>query len=374
MNRRSLARVVAVAALLGLLAPVHRARAQFDSTAWRFSGDTARVVRHLGREALLLINGLAEFRGAPFENGTVELDIAVSSAFGFTGVQFRMTGPRDYEHFYLRPFMSGNPDATQYEPVIHGNTGWQIYVGDRYTAPLRFRFDEWMHLRLVFDGTRAAVYLGTDSTPSQLIPALLRTPTAGRVALSATFAPVYVSNVRVQPGVVTPIPSRTVSALPAPPGAITAWAVSSPFDEQRLTSSTSFPGDVARRLTWSSATASERGIVNLGALAARDSAQNTVVAALTLRSDSARVQPITFGFSDRVRIYLNGRLLYAGNDGYRTRDYRFLGTVGLFDTVYLPLQPGDNSLWLAVSESFGGWAVTAEIDPAPGVRVSAPTP
>ena len=75
----------------------------------------------------------------------------------------------------------------------------------------------------------------------------------------------------------------------------------------------------------------------------------------------ATVREMSFGFSDRVRVYLNGRLLYAGNDGYTTRDYRFLGSVGLFDTVALPLQKGDNELAFAVSENFGGWAVVAAI-------------
>ena len=56
-----------------------------------------------------------------------------------------------------------------------------------------------------------------------------------------------------------------------------------------------------------------------------------------------------------------GRPIYRGNDSFQTRDYRFLGTVGLFDELVLPLNRGDNKLWFAVSEDFGGWAVTAQI-------------
>lgn len=33
-----------------------------------------------------------------------------------------------------------------------------------------------------------------------------------------------------------------------------------------------------------------------------------------------------FGCSDRAKVYLNGRLLYAGDNGYASRDYRHLGT------------------------------------------------
>ncbi|MCH8059016.1 MAG: hypothetical protein IIA11_01020 [Proteobacteria bacterium] len=49
-------------------------------------------------------------------------------------------------------------------------------------------------------------------------------------------------------------------------------------------------------------------------------------------------------------------LLYSkGNNAYQSRDYRYLGTIGLFDAIMLPLAVGDNELWIAVSEAFGGW-------------------
>jgi hypothetical protein len=88
---------------------------------------------------------------------------------------------------------------------------------------------------------------------------------------------------------------------------------------------------------------------------------NTVVAARYDHPDRARAQPVRFGFSDRVRVYLNGRMLYAGNDGFGTHDHDFLGIVGLFDELALPLTRGPNELWFAVSDTFGGWAITADL-------------
>ncbi len=58
-------------------------------------------------------------------------------------------------------------------------------------------------------------------------------------------------------------------------------------------------------------------------------------------------------------MYLNGRALYRGDDTYRSRDYRFLGSIGYYDTLYLPLAEEDNELVAAVSEDFGGWGVQA---------------
>jgi hypothetical protein len=35
--------------------------------------------------------------------------------------------------------------------------------------------------------------------------------------------------------------------------------------------------------------------------------------------------------------------------------------VGLFDELALPLTRGPNELWFAVSDTFGGWAITADL-------------
>ena len=39
----------------------------------------------------------------------------------------------------------------------------------------------------------------------------------------------------------------------------------------------------------------------------------------------------------------------------------YLGTIGLFDSVALSLNAGENEIWIAVSEAFGGWGIMATI-------------
>jgi hypothetical protein len=90
---------------------------------------------------------------------------------------------------------------------------------------------------------------------------------------------------------------------------------------------------------------------------------------VVLRSDRDQVKRLRFGFSDAVKVYLNDRLLYAGSDAYQSRDYRFLGTMGLFDELYLPLAAGRNDLWLAVTEKVGGWGVKAALHDMEGIRL-----
>ena len=89
----------------------------------------------------------------------------------------------------------------------------------------------------------------------------------------------------------------------------------------------------------------------------------------TLTADTAKTVKFQYGFSDRVTVFLNGKAIAYGNDTYVSRDYRHLGTIGLYDSVFLPLKAGRNELIFAVSEGFGGWGIKAAMDPVAGVQV-----
>ncbi|HYG79310.1 MAG TPA: hypothetical protein VD861_02925, partial [Pyrinomonadaceae bacterium] len=114
----------------------------------------------------------------------------------------------------------------------------------------------------------------------------------------------------------------------------------------------------------------ENGAANLARLQGAAEGRDTVFARLVIQSDREQVKKIRFGFSDEVKVYFNDRLLYGGSDIYQSRDYRFLGTIGLYDELYLPLGRGENELWLAVTENFGGWGVTAQFEDMEGIKVS----
>ena len=54
-----------------------------------------------------------------------------------------------------------------------------------------------------------------------------------------------------------------------------------------------------------------------------------------------------------------------GADEYRSRDYRFLSSIGWWDSLYVDLEAGENELVVAVSEDFGGWGLQARFpDPS----------
>lgn len=367
-----LIRLRATAALLTLLPVVTmRAQSAFDSSAWDIRAAEWRVEPYRGRSALLLRDGAAWLKGSRFQNGTIEFDIAFSDTGGFPGIAFRAATRSDFELFYLRQELSG-PHATQYTPVLHGQWAWQIYAGSAWEGTVHWTYDRWMHVRLVVSGSRAELFIDGDSAV-QVIPRLRGPDGAGEIGLlsgrGARFA-----NVVVRPDS-APRMAATLSAAggstPPPSTIIGSWRVSTPFPESTLVRATELnvlPAGGA--WTKSALDAEERGIANLARVAGVADGRNTVVAAVTLTSDRARTVRLRFGYSDRVRVFLNGRLLYAGTSGFGTRDPEFLGIVGLWDELALPLKRGPNELWFAVSETFGGWAVTADLADRSGITLT----
>jgi hypothetical protein len=96
--------------------------------------------------------------------------------------------------------------------------------------------------------------------------------------------------------------------------------------------------------------------------------KNTVLARTMVAAERDGIWRLDFGFSDRVRLFLNRRLIYRGDDGQGSRDYRFLGSIGYYDALYLPLVRGENEIVLAVSEDHrGGWGVQARFTDAAGL-------
>lgn len=337
--------------------------------AWDFGDQPHRFAWHRARDAVYVEQGRGWIRDAELRDGTLEFDMMIQEEQAFSGVAFRAADRRNFENFYLRHHLSGKPDATQYQPVYHGNSGWQIYAGAGYTAQAEWVFGRWMHVRVDVNGDRAAVYV--DSTePVLVIDDLQRDPVAGGIALNGSN--VWFADVRITPGSpeIPPAPEAESGFDAASERVLVdSWRVSGPFEEALVDGVVEVDADRLGLEGWQPLAPTHRGIANLGRTTGIADGRNTVIAATTLHADSARTARVRFGFSDRVRVYLNGRLLFTGADAYRSRDYRYLGTIGLFDEVALPLEAGDNELWLAVSEDFGGWGVTAELVPPDGVRI-----
>jgi hypothetical protein len=291
-------------------------------------------------------------------DGSVELELAVGGERSFPGVAWRVNG-ETYESFFIRPHQRGNPDACQYTPVFNGLSGWQLYHGSGYWAPIDFPLDRWFKLRVSFHGDRAEAYVDDMSRPA-LVMARLRAPLitggvgilpGGGVHVARFSCDATTPQLR---GPLPPAEERTLGTVPG-------WWVSNIVAEGALPSA-------AR--TWTYLAAEPAGLANLARVHPLGQTLNTAFARATVHAAAGGRRVLEFGFSDRVVVYLNGRPLFAGRDDYRSRDYRFLGSIGWWDTLVVELDAGDNELLMAVSETFGGWGVQARFADPGGLSFS----
>ncbi|MCJ7754803.1 MAG: hypothetical protein MUP13_09580 [Thermoanaerobaculales bacterium] len=343
----------------------------FDSPRWQIEAEEHRIEQYKGKTSLVLRGGLALVADAEFQDGVIEYFCAFPEARAFVGVTWRVQDSQNREEFYIRPHQSGNPDANQYTPVFNGLSAWQLYYGEGYGTPITYTFDTWIAVKIVVSGDQAEVYIGDLETPSLFIDDLKRETTSGAVGLAVpNYGAVRYADFRFEKADSPILKGKVERARTAPSGAVMKWQVSHPFAEKTIEGLIEISSSHKDDLAWTPLKSESTGLVNLSRVSALSRETNTVFAKVTVVSDRAQSKILDFGYSDRLRLFFNDRLLYSGNNGYRTRDYRYLGTIGSFDAVTLPLQKGPNDLWFAVSESFGGWGVQAAFEDLEGITIA----
>jgi hypothetical protein len=147
------------------------------------------------------------------------------------------------------------------------------------------------------------------------------------------------------------------------------WQISSPFSESLLEGQFHLPAIDPNILDWHSVGVERNGVLNIARYERKTAEADTVLIKLNIKTDEEASRLFRFGYSDRVRIYVNGQQQFFGNAQWRSRDHRFLGTVGLHDAVPLHLQAGTNEIFVAVSESFGGWGFVGQIEDRAGLII-----
>jgi len=324
----------------------------FDTERWSLLG--GEFVEHLGRPSL---KGTAILKDVVFENGVIEVDIAVSGSRSYPGIIFRRQSPAALERFYVRPHRSIGmySDTLQYTPVFNGVAGWQLYHGEGFTGDAVIEPDRWIHLRLEVLGDRARVFIDDAPGPALVIHELQHGAGKGAIGLmgppdgTAFFSNfTYREDDELEFG---PAPERV-----DPIGMIAEWELSQPFKSTRIDTERTPEGQGLTGVEWKTVRADATGLVDI-ARHRRPGAGDAdwVWVRSVVRADEAGRRPFRLGYSDFVNVFVNGDLVYGGSSAYRSRSPGFSGFVGLNETVYLPLKKGNNELLLLVGESFGGW-------------------
>jgi hypothetical protein len=356
----------ALAALVPVTASGEPTRLGF-ADGWEHEGADTKVESYLDEEALRMRSGRSIRRDVRFQDGTIDFDVAVTGDRSFFYVQFRMESDSEHEELYFRPHKSALPDAIQYTPVYFGEGNWQLYHGEGGTAAADFPRHEWIHVKVVVSGSKAAVFVGNTNTPQLVIPRLARKTGPGYVALRS-FLPggqpegVHVTsfaNVVVRSGEIDFDFSGVTAEETRAEGVVAEWLVSDP--------QVAPDGPVVELPAasgWRKVEAEPSGLVVIGKHFARPDRRKraTALAKITLTSANDARVPFDLGYSDEVTVFLNGAPLFTADDSYRFDLPRREGLIGLDQaTVYLPLRAGENELVLAVTEVFGGWGVMGRL-------------
>ena len=295
---------------------------------------------------------------ARFSNGTIDFDIK-PLAYSDTGIIFRRHGNEAGEIVYLRanPDCPAADDCIQYAPITHGLMQWDIYADEESPAPITPT--GWNHVRLVVAGDKMLVYVNRAAEPSLAVPKLQGVTADGGIALKG---PAIYANLVIHPG--SPFALPSLHPARPDPGTITAWLVAPPtalaVDHPAPAAAIPPPG------AWRPIAAEPTGLVNLSrAFDVRQAHSPSVGWLKTVVTAAAPIRrTIRIGWARQVSMFLNGALVFSGENPYYPAERR-LSPNGRLEpdnaSVVLELRRGRNEIVLAVGN---GWRTSAGVQKA----------
>lgn len=335
-----------------------------DGIKWSLQ-ENAKKEFYKGEECFNTGQGAVTAENIKFKNGIIEFSMCIQPGRGFAGIRFHEQINK-WEEFYIRKHQSGNPDAMQYTPVYFGNAGWQLYYGDGYSAAKQHVFDEWFNLKLLVAGDKGEVYIDNMEEPVLVINELKLGETDGSVSF---YGPARFANIKITNVENPPLKGKFNQIVKAGEEVIQKYDVSEIFDAESLINENLLPANFTKKLQFKEYKTEADGLLNISQTGALGEKKNAVLLRIMIDSETDVIKMINFGFSDVAKIFVNGKAVWLGSDIYTSRDYRFLGTVGYFDSVYLDLKSGKNEIYVMVAENFGGWGFKARFENLNGVVV-----
>lgn len=314
-----------------------------------------------GRRALMLRNGTQVVRNnVEFTDGTIEFDLAPTDTGNFVALVFRRESLSNHENVYFRIHRSGTYNALQYAPRINGSSTWQLYP--EFNSTINLPRNQWTRVRVEVIGLKLEIFINGDAKPALSVLRLRRTIRGGTVGFWArvndkpTEWATGIANVSIRRRTTTepvPIPVEKQNA-----SALTDWEASD-----------AGPADAAIKIlpatitNWKAAMTEENGLVNLNRLFTTTRGRRTAFARTIVQSAQARSAKLAIGYSDEVRVYVNGEFAYHGINGFESRHPEYMGFVKPeFESVQIKLRPGKNEIVFAVTDDQRfGWGFIANL-------------
>lgn len=325
---------------------------KFDSDRWNvINGDVTQI------QGEVAFSGTAILKDFEFFNGTIEWDLFTTGQRSYPGIFFRLNENQDYEHFYVRPHKTNglNNDALQYTPAYRNISSWQLFHGEGYTKEVIAPSNTWVHYKIVVKDEQAKVFIDDMVNEVFTIHKLELGKTKGAVAInSPTDGSAYFANFSISSSVNEHFGERLTK--PAISGAIFKWEISQSFNNSSFDHFEYPSSQINNTLEWKKIDADDSGLINLSKNVSRKPGQPTWLYAKTIiNSEQEQSKWFSFGYSDYITVFLNGKAIFNGINAFTSRDPSYQGLIGYFDKINLNLNEGENELLLIVGEQFGGW-------------------
>ncbi|SHJ65645.1 family 16 glycoside hydrolase [Pseudozobellia thermophila] len=353
--------ICAIIALLGFqLAIAQGPEIKVDMVAsnWNVSEET-RFEKFDNRETLVLNGGRITVKDQKFANGTIEVEVYANTIRSFAGITFRKQN-NDMEEVYMRMHKSNQVDAVQYTPIFNNESNWQLYREKQ--ARVSFKKTGWNSLRIEVNNQSAEVFVNDKKVMT--IDKLRTEHNTGEIGLFALF-PNRFSNFRFTPKEAVESTKKD-SIAPVDPAIITKWEItkSKPYkaeeihyenflEEEYITVETEATGllPISKYIKKSSSGNFEQN------------EEDYIVASTTVHSDNDETKLFSFDYSDRIIVYLNGKVLFKGNNTFRAKGIQYMGHIDInTNKLYLPLEKGVNNIHCVVIDKANGWGLIAKLE------------
>ncbi len=318
--------------------------------------------------------GMALASAAQFGEGTIDFDMKPLE-YSDTGIVFHRSDVDTGEFLYLRanPNCPAANDCIQYAPIVHGLMQWDIYPDHQGSAPLSEK--GWNHLRLVITGATLQVYVNREAEPSLTVPRLHGISTRGGIAFKG---PALFANLVLRPtkaGARAAVPPEPISR-----NSIATWLSAQPTAV--LPSGDVAPSDIPST-GWKPFATEANGLANLGRVYGRGAAPAISTGWLKARINAKAPlrKSLHLGWARQVSVFLNGALVYKGDNPYYPAEKRLTpsGRLGMDNAIIpLMLKAGSNDLVVAVGNRWEnrisryGWAAVATFDDLSGIALPRP--
>ncbi|MEM7484672.1 MAG: family 16 glycoside hydrolase [Bacteroidota bacterium] len=318
----------------------------------------ASFERFDNRETLILNGGRATVKNQTFANGTIEVDVYANSIRSFAGITFRKQDDT-MEEVYMRLHKSNQVDAVQYTPIFNNESNWQLYR--EYQAKVSFKNTGWNTLRVEVANKKTEVFVNDEKVMT--IDDLRTDHSYGEIGLFSLFKNRF-SNFRfTSSDVLDDVQTDKTDTID--PAIIRQWEITKaiPYEGnlqfndflkekyQIVTTEKSGLLPISKYLKKTSSGAFERN------------KEDYTIASTTIKADSNETRIFSFDYSDKIMLYLNGELIFKGNNAFRTKGIQYMGHMAInTNKLYLPLKKGENKIHCVIIDKANGWGLMAKLE------------